>query len=412
MFNLAIFLAEICLILTATRLTGLIFKKINQPQIIGEMTAGILLGPSLLGWLAPEITSMLFPPGSLDYLYVVSQVGLLLYMFIIGLKLDTKLLFEQKYTAILTSLTSIISPFFLGFLLASYLYPKLSDDKVSLATFSLFMGVSMSVTAFPVLARILSERNLLHTRVGTVAITCAAVDDITAWLLLAAITAYTQSFKGLSQLEVTLGGLALYFGVMWLVLRPGLRRLQDRYHNKGQLTPGMTTFILLLLFGSALITERLSVHALFGAFFAGCIMPKDERLLRDLLERIEHITGVLLLPIFFALTGMRTNIRLASTAEVWFYCGLILVVAVAGKLGGSMLSARLTGMSWREAGAIGVLMNTRGLMELIILNIGLELGVISSALFSIMVLMALVTTIMTAPLLAWIYPTRLSSRDR
>jgi Kef-type K+ transport system membrane component KefB len=411
MFNLATFLAEVCIILAATRVAGWVFQRFNQPQIIGEMTAGLLLGPFLLGWLAPEMMITLFPQRSLDYLNAVSQVGLLLYMFVVGLKLDTEFLREQKHTVIIISISSILCPFFLGFLVAAYLHPKLSSSNIPRIPFALFIGTALSVTAFPVLARILSERNILRTKIGSVSIACAAVTDITAWLLLAAVTIYAQAFNEQGGLWLTLAGLAVYFNVMWLCVRPMLRPLQRYHHGVGQITQGAMTIILLLLLGSAWATEWLGVHALFGAFFAGCVMPKGGELVRELSERVEHLTATLMLPIFFALTGLRTVVSLVSGAEVWFSCALILIAAVVGKLGGAMISARLAGMPWREAGAIGVLMNTRGLIELVILNIGFDLGLISAGLFSVMVLVALVTTFMTSPLLALIYPTRLYTRE-
>ncbi len=410
MSNLSMLLVAICIILAATRLVGGIFQKLHQPRIIGEMIAGILLGPSLLGWLAPDAMTRLFPPHNLGYLNALSQVGLLLYMFIIGLKLDTKFLSKRKHAAIVISHSSIICPFLLGFLLALYLHPRLSSSSVPPTTFALFMGIAMSITAFPVLARILSERRLLHTKIGSLTIACAAVDDVTAWLMLTAITIYAQASNAPVHIWPTLLILALYFCVMLFVIRPGLRKLQNYLNGRGGLMLSVLVIILLLP-ASALTTEWLGIHALFGAFFAGSIMPENERLRRFLSEKIEPAVVALLLPIFFALTGLRTSIRLVSGMEMWFYCALILVVAVCGKLGGSMLAARLTGIQWREAGAIGVLMNTRGLVELVILNIGFELGLIPVTLFSMMVLMALVTTFMTSPLLALIYPSQSSVRD-
>lgn len=410
MFHLAVFLAEICVILAFTSLIGYVFKKVNQPRIVGEMTAGVLLGPSVLGWLWPKAMTVLFPPTSLDYLNVISQTGLLLYMFVVGIKLDVDTLKERKYTAILTSLGSIICPFSLGTLLAIYLHDKLSNNGVPIVTFALFMGTAMSITAFPVLARILDERNLLHTKIGTVAISCAAIDDITAWLLLTGITLSTSALNERSKLWSTVLGLVFYFGIMWFVVKPLLLKLQNRYRDK-KYAQGRLTAILLLLLVSALATEGLGIHALFGAFFAGYIMPKDEHLVHEFTGKVETITVSLLLPIFFAINGLRTSITLVRGFAMWFYLALILVIAVSGKLFGSLICARLTGMSWREAGAVGVLMNTRGLIELVILNIGFELGVIPPTLFSMMVLMALITTFMTTPLLSLIYPSQLTNRN-
>ena len=410
MYTLSMLVAGACLILAVTRFVGWLFQKIKQPRIIGEMVAGVLLGPSLLGWLAPDFIATLFPERNVDYLKSLSQLGLVLYMFMIGLKLDTKSLSERKHAAVFISHSSIICPFILGLLLVLYLGPELSSGGVSHTTFGLFMATAMSITAFPVLARILCERGLLNTKIGAIAIACAAVDDVTAWFLLTTVTVYTQTSNAASWPWPTLLGLSLYFGLMWFAVRPLLPRLINRRGEQGVLARSIMVVMLLLPF-SAGATDWLGVHALFGAFFAGFIMPRHESLTRALSEKVEPLVVALLLPIFFGLSGLRTSISLVSGAEMWVYCGLILLVAVAGKLGGSMLTARLTGMSWREAGAIGVLMNTRGLMELVVLNIGLELGLISSTVFSMMVLMAVITTLMTSPLLALIYPTRLIEEE-
>jgi Kef-type K+ transport system membrane component KefB len=398
---------QIAVILLVARAVGLLFRKIHQPQVVGEMAAGILLGPSLLGWVAPGLSAALFPPESLGYLNTLSQVGLLFFMFLVGLEFDPKLLRGRGHAAVVTSHVSIIAPFFLGAALALYLYPRLSDDSVSFTGFALFMGAAMSVTAFPVLARILTERNLLHTKVGAVTIACAAVDDVTAWTILAVVVAIVRASAVETPLWLTLVGTALYLGLMVLGVRRALGWLESFYHSRGRLTQDMVAGVLLLLLASAWTTEWLGIHALFGAFALGAVMPKERGFVHDLSEKLEDVTVVFLLPLFFAFTGLRTSIGLISGGEMWLYTGLILLVAVTGKFGGSALAARATALSWREAGALGILMNTRGLMELVILTIGLELGVISPALFTMMVLMALVTTFMTTPVLEWIYPARM-----
>lgn len=409
-YNLSILLAGACLILAAARLVGWLFQKMHQPRIIGEMVAGVLLGPSFLGWLAPDFLGALFPKENVDHIKALSQLGLVLYMFMIGLKLDTESLSKRKHAAVFISHSSIICPFILGLLLALYLGPALSGGGVSPTTFGLFMATAMSITAFPVLARILCERGMLGTKIGAIAIACAAVDDVTAWFLLTTVIVYTQTSNSASWPWPMLLGLLLYFGLMWFVVRPALPRLLGQRGERGGLARGIMV-VLLLLPISAGATDWLGVHALFGAFFAGFIMPRHERLTRALSEKVEPAVVALLLPLFFGLSGLRTSISLVSGSEMWVYCGLILLVAVSGKLGGSMLTARLTGMSWREAGAIGVLMNTRGLMELVVLNIGLELGLISTTVFSMMVLMAVITTLMASPLLALIYPARLFEEE-
>jgi Kef-type K+ transport system membrane component KefB len=378
---------------------------------MGEMVAGILLGPSLLGWLYPGISAVLFPPASLAFLNSLSQIGLLLFMFLVGAELDPEILRGRKHTAVVTSHVSIIIPFFLGTLLALYLYPRLSDNSVAFTHFALFLGTAMSITAFPVLARILTERNLLHDRIGTITIACAAVDDVTAWCILAGVVLLVRSSSGTLPLWLTVIGTAIYVVLMWFGTQRALRRLEANFLKRNSLTQNMMSIILLLVLISGWVTERLGIHALFGAFLMGVVMPKERAFVRALREKLEGLVVVLLLPLYFALTGLRTSIGLLSGADMWFYCGLIILVAIAGKFGGATLSARLSGMPWREAGAIGILMNTRGLMELVVLNIGLEIGVISPALFAMMVLMALVTTFMTTPLLDLVYPAQERCHD-
>ena len=403
MLKLSLLLIQLGTILLSARLVGLLFKRINQPQVVGEMVAGILLGPSFLGWLSPPTMAALFPPESLGFLNALGQVGLLVFIFLVGLKVDVKLLRTLGHTAVLTSHVSIVLPFFLGTLLALYLYPRLSDESVTFAGFGLFMGAAMSVTAFPVLARILAERRLLGTKLGTVAIVCAAVDDVTAWIILAFIVVLVRTSAQHGSILVNLILIIAFALIMIFGLRRLLARLEIQYRLQEKFTQNMIAFVLLLVLASASITEWLGIHTLFGAFLVGVIMPKGRNFVRDLTEKLEGLPVILLLPLFFTATGLRTRIELISGAEMWFYCALIIIVATAGKLGGSMLSSRISGMTWREAGSLGILMNTRGLMELVILNIGFDIGVISPALFSMMVLMAIVTTFMTSPVLELVY---------
>jgi Kef-type K+ transport system membrane component KefB len=393
--DLKILLLDIVVICSVARALGWVFEKLHQPRVVGEMCAGILLGPSLLGWLAPPAFVLLFPPEGLASLYVLSQIGLLLFMFQVGLGLDSQELRKMGRSVVIISCSSVLVPLVAGSALALYLYPRLSSAKVPLPVFALFMGTAMSITAFPVLARILEERNLLQSRVGVVAISCAAVDDITAWCLLAGLTAWVRAGKEMSP-GFTLAGLGAYLFVMISVVRPLLRRYSSRQREISRET---LAFTLLFLFLSAWTTERIGVHALFGAFIAGAILPRTETFTRILAGHLEFVTSVLLLPLFFAYTGLRTSIHLLSGGRVWFYCALIVVVAVLGKLFACAVAGRVSGMSWRDALSVGVLMNTRGLIELVILNVGLDLGVISPTLFSIMVIMALVTTFMTTPVL-------------
>jgi len=407
MLNLFQLVLQIAVILVAARVVGFLFQKINQPQVMGEMVAGILLGPSLLGWLAPGISAALFPPVSLAYLNALSQVGLVVFMFVVGLALNPTELHGYGHAAVLTSHVSIVAPFCLGGLTALYLYPRLSDDGVTFTGFALFMGAAMSITAFPVLARILTERGLVRSRMGTLAIACAAVDDVTGWCILAYIVVLVRVTHASRSAWVTIGGSILYVLVMLFVVRRLLPAFERAFRKRGELSDNLVAVIVVLVLVSALATEWLGIHLLFGAFLMGAIMPKTPDFVSYLLHKFESVTVVLLLPLFFAFTGLRTRIGVGGGRAIWFYSALVIVVAITGKLGGSMFAARLAGMPWREAASLGILMNTRGLMELVILNIGLDIGVISPAMFSIMVLMALVTTFMTTPLLEWVYPARL-----
>ena len=404
--DVLLLLSQMAGILVAARLVGRVVAVIGQPRVVGEMLAGIMLGPSFLGWVAPDLFQALFPPLSLGFLSALSQIGLVFFMFLIGLELDLKLLRGQGRAAVITSHASIILPFFLAACLALFLYPRLSDDSVSFTGFALFLGAAMSVTAFPVLARMLTEHGMLKTRLGTVTIAAAAVDDVTAWCILAVVIVVVRTAEATLSIPMMLGGTLLYVAVMLTLVRWGLRRLEHVLEARGGLSQDIVGVVVFLILASAWTTERLGVHAVFGAFLAGVVMPRDEQLVRPLLDRFHDLMVILFLPLFFAFTGLRTSVTLI-TGDLWVYCALIIAVAVLGKLGGSALAARTSGMSWRDSWAIGTLMNTRGLMELVVLNVGLDIGVISPALFAMMVLMALVTTFMTSPVLARIYPGRL-----
>lgn len=394
--DLRTLLLQIVVVCSVARAMGWLFAKLHQPRVVGEIVAGLLLGPSLFGWLAPEASSFLFPPQGLGPLYSLSQVGLLLFMFQVGLELDLRELRKMGRAVVLTSNISILVPFLAGAGLALFLYPRLSSAAVSVSNFALFMGTAMSITAFPVLARILTERNLLQSNVGSIAIGCAAVDDITAWFLLALLIAKVRSSAG-TPVWFTLAGLVVFVLMMTLVVRPFLSR--SPAFKRPTISPDAFALVLLFAFFSAWITERIGINALFGAFLAGVVLPASEGLARTVVNKLETVSTVLLLPLFFAFTGLRTSVRLLNGSMLWLYCGLIILVAVAGKLLGCVASVRSAGVGWREALSVGVLMNTRGLIELVILNVGLELGIISPTLFSMMVIMALVTTFMTSPLL-------------
>ena len=401
---LALLLAQIAAILLTARVLGVVARRLGQPLVIAEITAGIVLGPSLLGNVWPAGMAALFPATSLPPLQQLAHVGLVLFMFLIGLELDPAELRGQTRAAIAIANASILVPALLGFGTAVWLHDAYAPAGVGVVTFGLFLAVAMSVTAFPVLARILSEQNLRGTRVGALAIACAAVNDVVAWFLLAFIVAVAHA-GAYAEAGWTIGASIAYIAIMVFVVRPFLGRLGARVSEGTTLTPGIVAIAFFGLLVSAAATEMIGIHALFGAFLFGAVLPKQHGLAAGLVDRIESVATILLLPLFFAASGLRTEIALVATPRDAVVAGLLIVVATVGKFGGSAVAARLTGSPWREASAIGVLMNTRGLMELIVLNVGLELGVITPAIFTMLVLMALVTTIATAPIVRRLHPT-------
>ena len=408
--QIVLVLVEVLVVIGLSRLVGLGFRWIKQPLVIGEIVAGIMLGPSLLGWVAPEVASALFPAAAVPFLNVLSQVGLIFFMFLIGLELNPKYLSGQMETAILISHVSILVPFSMGTLLALLLYPLVSSASVSFTAFALFLGAAMSITAFPVLARIITENNLQGTRLGTLALTCAAVDDVTAWCVLALAIAVTRTNSMAAAIPTILYS-GVYIAFMLTVGRWFLQRLATHYERTGRLTQFVVAGIYMGVVASALITEVIGIHLIFGAFLLGAVMPKNAGLVKELAEKTEDFVLTFLLPIFFAYSGLRTEIGLLNRTDLWLLCALVVAVAISGKYIGTYVAARVIGMENREASALGWLMNTRGLTELIVLNIGLSLGVISPLLFTMLVIMALVTTFMTSPLLEWTYPKRLIKLD-
>jgi Kef-type K+ transport system membrane component KefB len=390
-------LLALAVVIVAARLVGLFFRRLGQPPVIGEVIAGIMLGPSLLGRLAPAASAYLLPPSIAPILEIIAQLGVIIYMFVVGLQLDTRYLRRSPSAALSISHASIIIPFLLGSSLALILYPTFSGSAVPFTVFALFMGISMSVTAFPVLSRILTDRGLQRTRLGSIAITCAAIDDITAWCLLAFVVAVART-RLLDAMWTLLLSLVFVTGVLTLGRR-GMRALARSEEGRSELSAGAlsTTFAALLL--CAFATEWIGIHALFGAFVLGGVIAHDSLLARGLARRLEDLAVVVLLPAFFAFTGLRTQIGLVSNGAEWAVCALIIGVASLGKFGGTLLAARVTGLAWRDGTALGILMNTRGMMELIVLNTGLDLKVISPTLFAMLVLMAIVTTVATTPIL-------------
>lgn len=386
-------LLALAIVIIVGRVLGKAFAYVGQPPVIGEVVAGILLGPSLLG---AEVSAFILPPTVAPILGVVAQLGIILYMFVIGLELNAKLLMDRLHTTVATSHTSILVPFLLGALLSLPLYTRLSSSDVPFTSFALFMGVAISITAFPVLARILTDLRLVNTELGVVALGCAAIDDVTAWCLLAFVSGFAKS--QVSQGLWVIAGALSYITFMFFVIRPVLKRASRGWKTESQ-AKGATTILIVGLLVSAQITEAIGIHAAFGAFLLGAVIPYDSPVARAFIKQFEPVITVLFLPAFFALTGMRTQVNLVSGLDQWLICLLIILVATVGKFGGSLVAARLTGLGWREAAALGTLMNTRGLMELIVLNIGLDLRVISPTLFAMMVLMALTTTMTTSPVL-------------
>jgi Kef-type K+ transport system membrane component KefB len=395
---LSVLLTQIIVIILASNFFSRIFSHIGQPPVMGEMLAGIVLGPSLLGLLFPSVMTFIFPLSSLEPLRLLSQIGVVVFMFVVGMELNIAHLKEKSSTAVMISHASIVVPFLLGTTLSLFLYQRFATAGTSFTAFALFIGVAMSITAFPVLARILEDRKLSKTYLGSIAITCAAVDDATAWCILALVIALVKS-TGIAVSLVTIALTVVFVLVMLVVVKPVLSSTitesNFRTHSRR-----VVAGILVVVLAAALITEVIGIHALFGAFIAGVIMPTTGEFRVFLKEKLETFSSAALLPLFFAFTGLRTQIGLLNDLESWMWCGLIILVAIVGKLVGSMLMGRWTGMSWTNAFSIGVLMNTRGLVELVVLNIGYDLGILSGRIFAAMVLMALVTTFMTGPLLS------------
>ena len=399
--DITLLLLQIVAILLVSRFFGFLFTKIGQPTVIGEILAGIVLGPSLLGHVWPAGFDFLFSPGSLGSIYILSQIGLVLFMFIIGLELDLGSLRSKLSQTFVISNVSIIIPFFGGMLLSYFIYEEFAAGHTSFLSFSLFIGISMSITAFPVLARIVQEKELTRTHLGTMSIASAATGDVTAWCLLAAVIAIAQTGSFVSSIYTILCAVA-YVVVMLLVVRPFLKRIGSIYSNMEVMNKSMFAFFVLIVIGSAFVTQLIGIHALFGAFLAGVIMPPFPKFRQMMIERIEDLAVTLLLPLFFVYTGLNTEIGLLNTPHLWAVCGLITLTAIVGKFVGSALPAKATGETTQDSLSMGILMNTRGLMELIVLNIGYEMGILPQTIYVMLVIMAVVTTFITTPALSLI----------
>lgn len=394
---LAILLAQIAVIIVAGNIAGWICSKLGQPRVIGEIFAGIALGPSLIGRFFPGFSHALFPAQSLGTLQFLSQVGLIIFMFVIGMELDFGAIKNKAKDALVISHASIIIPFTLGVGLAYFIYRSLAPAGVPFFSFGLFLGISMSITAFPVLARICQESGINKTRLGALVITCAAADDITAWCILTIVIAVVKAGSAMSFVYTVLMAIA-YVLFMLKAVKPLLKVIYSRNIKPGYLGIPVSVFFLTLIV-SAYTTEAIGIHALFGAFMAGIVMPGNINFREVFIERIKDVSLFLLLPLFFVFTGLRTQVGLLNDAYLWKICAMVTLVAIAGKFAGSALAAKFVGQTWKNSLSIGALMNTRGLMELIVLNIGFDLGVLNKEVFAMMVIMALVTTFMTVPIL-------------
>jgi Kef-type K+ transport system membrane component KefB len=411
---LSLLLLQILVIIAASRIFSLLLTFIGQPSVVGEILAGLFLGPSAMGLLFPGFFHFIFPDSSLGNLQFLSQIGLAFFMFIIGMELDISVIRSKASDALFVSTVSIAIPFLLGVSLAYFIYDVYAPSGVGFLAFCLFIGISLSITAFPVLARILQERNMTKTPVGVMALICAATNDVIGWCILAAVIAIAKAGAIASALFTII--LAIVFVVVMLrIIKPLLAKVLNK--RLGNEEPGKLTvaFSLLTLLCSAYIAELIGIHALFGAFIAGVIMPPDSNFKEKITDKLEDVSVLILLPIFFAFTGLRTQIGLLNDSRGWEVFGLVLLVAVSGKLVGSAMAAKVAGQSWKNSLMIGSLMNTRGLMELIVLNIGYDLGILSPQIFAMMVLMALATTFMTGPclnLIEWISKKRFLSKDK
>jgi len=394
-----ILLLQIIVVLVTVRLFSFLFKYIGQPGVIGEIVAGIVLGPSLFGYLFPDFFGFLFRPGSLGNLQLVSQIGLILFMFVIGMEVDFSTLKNKINETLVISHAGILVPFFLGILSSYWIYEEYAAQQTAFLPFALFIGISMSITAFPVLARILQEKNMTKTPIGIISIASAANDDVTAWCLLAVVIAIAKAGtlgSALYSVALTI----LYIAVMFTVVRPFLKKIGNLYANKEVINKTFVGFIFIILVASSTLTEILGIHALFGAFIAGVVMPSNFGFRKVMMEKVEDVSLVFFLPLFFAFTGLHTEIGLINSPGLLGVLALLVAVAIIGKLGGCTIAARLVGESWKNSLIVGTLMNTRGLMQLVALNIGYEMGILPPSIFVILIIMALVTTFMTTPILS------------
>ncbi|MBP7369957.1 MAG: cation:proton antiporter [Arenimonas sp.] len=402
-FDLSVlFFLQMAFILAVCRATAWLFMKIGQSRVVSEMIAGVLMGPSLLGWLMPDFSAYLFPAESKPILFSVAQLGLVLYMFLIGVEFDVELIRKRIKSAASISIAGILTPFILGGVLAYFIAqdPQLFAAKTSSLEAILFMGAAMSITAFPMLARIIFEQGLSKTSIGTLALAAGSLDDVAAWCVLAVVLASFQDDPSIALYAI--GGGILFAIVALVLIKKLLQPLGNQVQIAGVMNPDLLVFILMLVMLGAWFTDFIQIYAVFGAFIMGVAMPRG-KFAEELHRLMYPLTVALLLPVFFVYSGLNTKIGLVNTPYLWGLTALVLLVAIAGKGVACYVAARLHGESHKESMAIGTLMNARGLMELIILNIGLQRGIIEPALFTIMVLMAVITTLMATPIFERIY---------
>lgn len=403
--RLVIVLIQLSIIIFAARVFAELFRRLGQPMVVGEILAGIILGPSLFGHFFPELSHRIFNPEVAPIFQILSQLGLILLLFLIGLEFDFSHLKMHGKASVAVSLTGMILPFALGFVLGWQVHPILAPTVNHLG-FSLFMGTAMSITAIPILGRIMMELNLTRTKVGAITITAAAVDDAMGWILLATVSAMVGSdFQLWGTLQMILLTLGFFLLVMY-VLRPVLVKLIRLAlpEGKSELKLNHMAALLIVLFLCAIATSLIGIFAIFGAFLMGAALSTEERFRESVSRQLTGFVTVFFLPIFFTYTGLRTNIGSLATPQLWLLAALVLGVAVFGKFVGCSLAARLTGFSTREAACIGIMMNTRALMELIVINVGKDLGIIPDSMFCMLVIMALTTTVMTTPVLLAMMP--------
>lgn len=394
--NLLILSLQITVVLIVARLVGDVFLKIGQPRVNGEMFAGILLGPSLLGWVWPQASHYLFPPTSIEFLNALGQLGVILFMFLAGLGINPSDLASQAKATLTTSLAGIVAPFLLAFALSAYLQPRFAPGA-NFTSFALLMGAAMTITAFPMLAKLLLERNMLSSQLGTVAVAVSCVTGVVTWCVLGYIVLLVKGQSKFS-LYLSFAGIVVLFTATFLILKPLLQRLGEQFERGGALNEKIMAIVMILTIGLAVCAGYLGLHPLFGAFLVGAVMPKSNRFVSYVSSRLDVITLSVLLPLYLAFSGLRTNLLALKGTEMWLVCGLIVIVGIFGKVVASALAAWASGMPIRDAAALGSLMNMRGLICLIVLNIGMDLKIFNTVIFSMMAVMALVNTLLTVPM--------------